>query len=325
MSMISTSDGPPEPTEPVAPQSTVSEARKWRNFALAWGAVVVALLAFDIPRAAFVDWTRGVFADLGNARYLVAVAVNGFANLIFGAIPFIMIEWLSQERGARISFLRALRWPLMLWVAYFTFGTLAKAIGFGFRYVTGIGSLEAFTSWPLWAQLIVYALLLDFFHYWFHRLEHRVPFLWRFHSTHHSIENLSALNSVNHWFESAFRFFGVLLPTTLILPYPDGVVQGLALIWATWVHYIHSDAKVLQMPRALRFVFVDNLFHHYHHGRERAFHDSNFGDMLSIWDHLFGTATMPEGDAFPDTGVEGLPPPRSFKEYALHPFWHPKA
>ncbi|MCA9443762.1 MAG: sterol desaturase family protein, partial [Candidatus Omnitrophica bacterium] len=71
---------------------------------------------------------------------------------------------------------------LAYWFLYWVDGSLLP------QRVTELISLGLVSEWPVWGQFIVVFFLIDFVQWCIHNLLHRVPFLWEFHKTHHSIE-----------------------------------------------------------------------------------------------------------------------------------------
>ena len=148
--------------------------------------------------------------------------------------------------------------------------------------------------------------LLDLWIYWWHRANHELPLLWRFHQVHHLDETLDT--------SSALRFhFGEVLLSTLVravviilldLPLSSVLLfEGLVLAAAL---FHHSDARLPRpLERRLATVIITPSLHWVHHHALRADTDSNYGTVFSFWDRLFGsrsgTARWP---AMP-IGVEG--------------------
>lgn len=260
------------------------------------------------------------FGSIGPVGTLAQYSVIGFASFVAGVIPFAVIEVLSRQGEARIARLRSYAFPLLIWACFYILSCSVVALTALFKKATSFGITELPFEVPFVVHVILFILLIDFFGYWFHRLEHTSRFLWQFHATHHSLTHLNAVNQYGHWFEGLFRFFAVYVPVSLLLPTPDLSASSIAVIWGVWTRYVHTDVPQLALPAPLRHVFVDNVFHHHHHGVERRFHDSNYGFLLTIWDRLFGTLNMPKDNAFPETGLSYLPPPASPRDYLFHPF-----
>ncbi len=217
----------------------------------------------------------------------------------------------DRLRGLQVWFVM---WPLWYGVSL-SAGWLLPSIG-----------LEPLFSYKLgfeWAGLLAVPLATflaflwaDFFFYWFHRFQHR--FLWRFHSIHHSVENLSAVNSYHHWSEPFFWVVGVTLPMMVVeLGFaPRALVIG--YIFTLQPTFIHSATRLNFGP--LGGVLVDNRYHRIHHSLDPAHHHKNFGAMTPLWDWVFRTRHMPAKDEWPATGLADAREPRHLIEWAMLPW-----
>jgi sterol desaturase/sphingolipid hydroxylase (fatty acid hydroxylase superfamily) len=182
--------------------------------------------------------------------------------------------------------------------------------------------LDRAFGWAGWGapalEVIVALLISDLFLYWYHRLEHVA--LWRFHALHHSVEELHALSNYGHPVEDLIRLFLMAGPFSLLgLPPLPG---ALALFVGWKESFIHSPTSASLGP--LRYLMVDNVYHRIHHSRHPEHFDRNFGIITPLWDIVFGTAYFPAKDEWPDTGVAGVPEPKSLMDFALFPiarFW----
>jgi sterol desaturase/sphingolipid hydroxylase (fatty acid hydroxylase superfamily) len=151
----------------------------------------------------------------------------------------------------------------------------------------------------------------DFFFYWYHRAQHR--WLWRWHSVHHSVTHLNALNSYHHISEPLMSMLMLQLPMALAFA-DDGPVIPIAAA-LLWLHivWIHSPTRVTLGP--LRAVLVDNRYHRIHHSLEERHFDKNFGAFTTIWDRLFGTEHMPEKGEWPAVGLADQAPPAGLRAW----------
>ena len=149
-------------------------------------------------------------------------------------------------------------------------------------------------SLPLWTKLIISVVLYDFTAYWIHRATHKIPLLWRFHRVHHSDTNMDS--------STVFRFH----PIELILVFGIGTIAtsvlfgtdtiSLALYnFILYVFFFLEHAN-LNYPRILNttlgLVFVMPDHHRVHHQQNQVYTDSNYADILIIWDRIFGTFKM---------------------------------
>jgi len=178
------------------------------------------------------------------------------------------------------------------------------------------------SPWTHWSLYIVTPLvaviLYDFFDYWMHRAQHR--WFWNFHSIHHSIEELSGINSYFHWTEQFFRVAFIMLPAAYAVGI-DGMKTAVIaeLLVRVQGYYLHSPTRIHVGP-VLRRVIADNRFHRIHHSIHPEHFDKNFGAGTSLWDWLFGTAYFPAADEWPETGMAEQPETKTLANYLWGPF-----
>ena len=149
---------------------------------------------------------------------------------------------------------------------------------------------------PLWGQLIVGVLLLDFIGaYLVHYTEHKVKWMWKFHLVHHSDTTVDVTTGLRHHpgetiFRIAFTILAVIIvgaPMWLIMVY-----QSLSVLFA---HITHANIRMPKsVDRALSWLFVTPLMHKVHHHYTQPLTDTNFGNIFSIWDRIFGTFAQVE-------------------------------
>jgi sterol desaturase/sphingolipid hydroxylase (fatty acid hydroxylase superfamily) len=165
------------------------------------------------------------------------------------------------------------------------------------------------------ASLVV-AGLADFKFYWFHRFQHR--FLWRFHAVHHSIENVTAINSYHHWSEPFFYSLVVGIPSAFIDVQALPVMLALSAFFRLQHFFIHSQTRLHLGPMAR--LIVDNRYHRIHHSTDPKHHNRNFGAMTPLWDWLFGTLHFPRNNEWPATGLAEVKEPQSLAEWSSLPW-----
>ncbi len=185
--------------------------------------------------------------------------------------------------------------------------------------VSALAAAHSLTWRPEWWSggpgLGLDLILLDFWVYWWHRANHEIPMLWRFHEVHHLDEFLDA--------SSALRFhFGEVLLSSAVragiifaagVPLTSVVVFETALALATIFH--HSNVRLWpKLEHTLSLVIVTPSIHWVHHHAFRSDTDSNYATILSVWDRAFSsrsptvrTPDMPIGvEGLSDRGVLGL-------------------
>jgi sterol desaturase/sphingolipid hydroxylase (fatty acid hydroxylase superfamily) len=152
--------------------------------------------------------------------------------------------------------------------------------------------------------------------YWGHRLTHEVPQLWRFHSVHHSIEQMDWVASGRlHPLDSAFTQAFTVMPLFL-LGYTGGVFGGVAVFVTLLALFQHANVR-LRFPY-LRWVINTPEWHHWHHAIDDEARNKNFG--LPIVDKIFGTAYMPKGKRPSGFGTHAPVPQTGYLQHLAYPF-----
>ncbi|MGE5536463.1 MAG: sterol desaturase family protein [Acidobacteriota bacterium] len=144
---------------------------------------------------------------------------------------------------------------------------------------------------PIWLQVIEVLIIADIGFYIAHRLFHAVPFLWRFHVIHHSIEEMDWLAAHRvHPVDQVLTRATSLLPL-FVLGFSDAAILIFALIYQWQSVFIHSNTRIKLGP--LKWIIASPEFHHWHHANEQDALDKNFAGQLSFIDALGGTLFMP--------------------------------
>ena len=181
---------------------------------------------------------------------------------------------------------------------FFTFTTVVINFIFAFfivktsdySYQHKSGLLNIFNL-PLWLYIILGLMLLDFISSWLiHWIQHKIKWMWKFHIVHHSdtwVDTTTA--NRHHPVESIFRAVFTLLavwvtgvPIWLLFLY-----QFLSVLFSQFNHANFYFPKWLD--NMLSWIIVSPDMHKVHHHYVQPLTDSNYGNIFSIWDRLFGT------------------------------------
>lgn len=157
----------------------------------------------------------------------------------------------------------------------------------------GIGLFRLLAP-PGWAALLALVVARSLAGYLLHRASHAVPWLWRIHRIHHSDRQVDLSTGLrNHPGELLLTLL-VAASVTFALGPPVPVAVAAELILFVPALWTHADLQLPErLDRLLRLVFVTPAMHLVHHSAERGQCDSNYGDMLSLWDRLFGSYRAP--------------------------------
>ena len=146
---------------------------------------------------------------------------------------------------------------------------------------------------PIWAELVIAVLALDFAaQYLVHYLLHKVPFMWRFHMIHHSDTTVDATSATRHHpGDYAFReFFALIMIVIFGIPLAYYLFYRMATVFFGYLtHANFSFPK--KIDKFLSYVFITPDMHKFHHHYQLPWTDTNFGNIFSFWDRIFGTIT----------------------------------
>jgi sterol desaturase/sphingolipid hydroxylase (fatty acid hydroxylase superfamily) len=253
-------------------------------------------------------------AAVGFALVLRGGAAIGIALLFVVFVPLEKLFALRKQRVFRTGLLTDLTHILVngavTAVAVVALVVVAAIPVFWIRRFDLVGALPAEAAAGLAAALVAVG------NYWGHRLTHQVPFLWRFHSVHHSIEQMDwvasgRLHPLDQAFTQAFTVFPLFL-----LGYGTGVFGGVAVFVTLLALFQHANVR-LRFP-GVRWVINTPEWHHWHHAIDDDARDKNFG--LPVVDKLFGTAYLPKDRRPVGFGTRSPVPADGYLRHLAYPF-----
>ncbi len=263
-------------------------------------------------------FVNGFFGTVNWTWKSIVFEVPWYTNYFWGLIAISLIIWgleiLFPWRKDQSVFRKDF-W-LDAFYMFFNFFLFALVIN-GVYKILGVVFSEVgiqadslalinFSDWPMWSQLLVFFVVLDFVQWFTHILLHKFPVLWQFHKIHHSVKEMGfAAHLRYHWMENILykplKTFGVMLLGGFE-PEQAYIVHFAAI---TIGHLNHSNIKLSYGP--LKYVFNNPVMHLYHHAYElpKGTFGVNFGISLSLWDYLFGTNHIPEDSGKIALGFKG--------------------
>jgi sterol desaturase/sphingolipid hydroxylase (fatty acid hydroxylase superfamily) len=218
-------------------------------------------------------------------RSIILVGGITFFWLLEGALPLFRFDYKKWQHAVPNLF--------------FTLTTIIINFGLAFVLlktadwvmVNDFGIINWLPEMSLWLYALIGVLLLDFIGaYLAHYVEHKVKPLWMIHLVHHTDHKVDTTTANRHHpLESVIRFsftlFGVFIvgtPIAIVFLY-----QSLSLV-AT--QFTHANIKMpKKVDDVLSYVFVSPDMHKVHHHNVLPYTDSNYGNIFSVWDRVFGT------------------------------------
>ena len=218
-------------------------------------------------------------------RSLILVGGLTFFWLLEGGLPLFKFKYKKWKHAVPNLFFTLTTIIINFGLAWLLLGTAdwVKANDFGI--------INWLPQMPLWLYVLLGIVLLDFFGaYLAHFVEHKVKPLWMVHLVHHTDHKVDTTTANRHHpIESLIRFSFTLLgvfvvgtPIALVMLY-----QAMSLVFT---QFTHANLKMpKRFDKVLSYVLVSPDMHKTHHHYRLPFTDSNYGNIFSIWDHIFGT------------------------------------
>jgi lathosterol oxidase len=244
-------------------------------------------------------------------------------DILISAIIFIPIELFLPKRLEQTKFHNEWRTDLIYFIISHL---LIQVSGVLIKFPAELAFSDiGLTSLQLWIQdvwfvpqLLLALLISDLFQWTAHYFFHKVPYLWRFHSVHHSIKDIDWLaGSRIHFVDLiAVRAFSFL--PLYILGFSPSVFTTYIIIVSIQAVLAHANTRI--NFGFFRYIIVTPQYHHWHHSDDPKAYDKNFAIHFPFIDMIFGTY-YPIGKSWPEsTGLGDVKFPKGFIKQFVFPF-----
>jgi sterol desaturase/sphingolipid hydroxylase (fatty acid hydroxylase superfamily) len=241
----------------------------------------------------------------------------------------IIIPWRKRQKLIRKDFFLDMFYMFFNYFFFYMIGFAAIAY-LGEQFIlnisraAGLGDLwfVHLNQLPVWSQLLIYFIIVDFTHFCVHVMLHKIPWLWSFHKVHHSVKEMGfAAHLRYHWMENVIYKSISFFPIAIIGGFNLEFVFIVHIIQTTIGHLNHANINLNYGP--LKYILNNPSMHIWHHSKnlpEGKF-GVNFGISLSIWDYLFKTNHIPHNGRDIDLGFSNVESyPKTFFGQFTEPF-----
>jgi sterol desaturase/sphingolipid hydroxylase (fatty acid hydroxylase superfamily) len=245
----------------------------------------------------------GPFSDLTLMRTVAGIGVLACLLTWESCRPFFVFFPDGRTRaahGARNLTLGLLNAALTATCFAFLWG---KAAEWSEASQAGLLHRTELLAWP---RALAAIGLLDFWTYWWHRANHGIPGLWRFHRTHHSDPRMD-VTTARRFHPGEVLLSSVLrLPLIFLLGIRLWELVLYEMVSGIVVDFHHANIGLGgRVDRVLRVAVVTPAMHKVHHSRARPETDSNYTSLLSVWDRVFGSFRLRPDPASLKIGLDG--------------------
>ncbi len=244
-------------------------------------------------------------------------------NLLGLTLLFVPMERLFPQRAEQHVFRRGWLTDLQhffvshLLVQLLTYLSLFPATVL-FAALTGPGLQQAVQAQPLWLQALEVMLVADLTEYSVHRLFHTVPWLWRFHAVHHSVERMDWIAGSRLHLVDIIATRGLTFLPVFLLGFAQPAVYAYLIFVSFHAVFLHANVG-FRFGRLEHWLVLPR-FHHWHHSSETAALDKNFALHFPWIDALFGSKYLPDGRWPQNYGVLGYTLPEGWWAQLRWPF-----
>jgi sterol desaturase/sphingolipid hydroxylase (fatty acid hydroxylase superfamily) len=251
------------------------------------------------------DWAKGFFGldevirIIHTGDYASLKTLNGVLSIVGPILPiFLVLEFVIAclYRKFKVIDYKIPFFSYLLNAFIGRFLSIAAV-----TYIIGVLSSHAiFKSGFTWYWFIYGYIVWEFGHFIYHFLAHKVRLFWCLHSTHHAPESMNLSVSYAHFFleapyadvirTSTCILLGVNPPLLFLIMFIDG-------FWGGFIHIGETLGKKARCGPLFNYILTPS-HHRVHHGRNPLYMDTNFCNLLNIWDRVFGTY-QPESDTVP--------------------------
>lgn len=317
------------------------EVYKGEQMEMLLTSVIVASFFFAV--LSFLLSNKKVYALIGLLVITTTILLGGFTveasqvgqskwhlgldwlllDLLLMAIIFVPIEMVWPKNNEQARFHEEWKTDLVyfvvshLLVQFFSIvinGSVVAMFG-------GLG-LSGFHAWiqslPFAIELLLAFFVTDVCQYWAHRFFHSHVYLWRFHSIHHSTQNMDWLaGSRTHFVDICVTRCAAFAPL-YIFGFSPLVFNTYILFMTVHAVMIHANTRI--NFGFLKYIFATPQYHHWHHCEDPKYYGKNFATIFPFIDKMFGTYYLP-GDVWPEgTGVHEGSYPKGYIKQMVHPF-----
>ena len=214
-----------------------------------------------------------------------------YIQSLFIAIPvffiLIIVEWVASKKiGIEINRPADVISSLSSGMSNITKDSLKLSVVF-ISYSWLVEHIAVYKLEPIWLAVILAFFVQDFTGYWMHRLNHRVNIFWNRHVIHHSSEEFNLSCALRQSISETIHFSALLMIPAALFGVPAVIFSVLAPIHLFMQFWYHT--RLINKMGFLEKIIVTPSHHRVHHAINPEYIDKNYGQILIIWDKMFGS------------------------------------
>lgn len=245
-----------------------------------------------------------VWEILKTGDYSAFRSYKGIVSLIQPIIPLLLILELILGLIYKKPQIKVYKVNFLIYIfnrfvgRFIAIAMVAICIGFFQKYAL-------FHTSRTWYWFIYSYIVWEFGHFLYHYWGHKVRLFWCLHSTHHAPENMNLSVTHAHFFLEAPYADAIRTTVCILLGVQPELLFVIMFIDGTYGAFIHVGENLMKDGRLgfLHKLILTPSHHRVHHARNPLYMDTNFCNLLNIWDKIFGTFQNEEGDVKIEYGI----------------------
>jgi sterol desaturase/sphingolipid hydroxylase (fatty acid hydroxylase superfamily) len=239
-----------------------------------------------------------------TGNYSSLHTLQGIQNAIGPLIPLLLI--IEIIRSAFYKRFHVLHYKVQFFTYVFN-SFLGRFISIA-MVIFCVGVFEKFAvikTTFTWYWLIYGYIVWELSHFVYHYLAHKVRLLWCLHSTHHAPQTMNLSVTYAHFFLEGPYADVIRTSICILLGVNPPLLFFIMFIDGTWGAFIHVGENLIKDGRLgfLNKIILTPSHHRVHHAKNPLYMDTNFCNLLNIWDKVFGTLRDEKKDLPPDYGI----------------------
>lgn len=248
-----------------------------------------------------------------SGNYSSLHTLQGIENAIGPLIPFLLL--IEIIRSAFYKRFHVLHYKVQFFTYVFN-SFVGRFISIA-MVIFCVGLFEKFAiikTTFTWYWLIYGYIIWELSHFVYHYLAHKVRLLWCLHSTHHVPETMNLSVTYAHFFLEGPYADVIRTSICIILGVNPPLLFFIMFIDGTWGAFIHVGENIIKDGRLgfLNKIILTPSHHRVHHAKNPLYMDTNFCNLLNIWDKVFGTLKDEKKDLPPVYGITREMNPNNF-------------
>ena len=248
-----------------------------------------------------------------SGNYSSLQSLDGIISAIGPLIPLLLLIEIARSILYKRFRIDNYKVPLLIYVfnrflsRFISLTAVAYCIGLFEKHAI-------FKTGFTWYFLIYGYIVWEFSHFIYHYLAHKVRLLWCLHSTHHAPDSMNLSVTFAHFFLEAPYADIIRTSVCILLGVNPPLLFLIMFIDGTYGAFIHVGENLIRDGRlgALNRIMLTPSHHRVHHAKNPLYMDSNFCNLLNIWDKLFGTLQEEKTDMPPVYGITREMNPNNF-------------